>query len=416
MSQRPADDEFRLAALSADELAALASAATGRPMVAAAMSVRPIDYAWGSPATAGLWRVDVRDVPDRAVSASFFVKLLRHPRLWPGLSRLPDEESRRNFIDVFPWRFELDMYEAGIADALPPGLRVPILHAAKQRGSDHIALWLEYVDQEPGPWQLSDYGRAAYLLGRMAALRREGAAVNANLPDICREGMPGRSLRFYASTRIFRAAQPALREGAFWRHPVVAAALTRVGDPRLPAEMSALAERVPAILDMLDALPQTHAHGDASPQNLLRPRGESGTLVVIDWAFGDVQPVGFDLGQLLVGLAHAGETDPGELAAIDAAIFPAYLDGLADEDYEVDPGLVRLGYLGSLAVRSALCAIPLELLSGSEADILADQGGQAGEAERLQGLFASRLRLTRVMIDLAKEVDPGVLARVPAGG
>jgi Phosphotransferase enzyme family len=408
MSQRPTDDEFRLAALRADELAALASAATGRPMGAAAMSVRPIDYAWGSPATAGLWQVDVRDVPDRgAVSASFFVKLLRHPRLWPGLSRLPDEESRRNFIDFFPWRFELDMYEAGIADALPPGLRVPTLHTAKQRGSDHIALWLEYVDQEPGPWQLSDYGRAAYLLGRMAALRHDGAAVNANLPDICRVGMPGRSLRFYASTRIFRAAEPALREGAFWRHPVVAAALTRVGDPRLPAEMSALAERVPAILDMLDALPQTHAHGDASPQNLLRPRGESGTLVVIDWAFGDVQPVGFDLGQLLVGLAHAGQTEPGELAAIDAAIFPAYLDGLADEDYEVDPGLVRLGYLGSLAVRSALCAIPLELLSGSEA---------ASPADQLQALFVSRLRLTRVMLDLAKEADPGVLARVTAGG
>ena len=408
MSQRPTDDEFRLAALSADELAALASAATGRPMSAAAMSVQLIDYAWGSPATAGLWRVDVRDVPDRgAVSASFFVKLLRHPRLWPGLSRLPDEESRRNFIDFFPWRFELDMYEAGIADALPPGLSVPTLHTAKQRGPDHIALWLEYVDQEPGPWQLSDYGRAAYLLGRMAALRRDGAAVNASLPDICRVGMPGRSLRFYASTRIFRAAQPALREGAFWRHPVVAAALTRVGDPQLPAEMSALAARVPAILDMLDALPQTHPHGDASPQNLLRPRGESGTLAVIDWAFGDVQPVGFDLGQLLVGLAHAGETDPGDLAAIDAAIFPAYLDGLADEDYEVDSRLVRLGYLGSLAVRSALCAIPLELLSGSEA---------ASPAGQLQALFASRLRLTRVMLDLAKEVDPGVLARLPAGG
>jgi hypothetical protein len=158
---------------------------------------------------------------------------------------------------------------------------------------------------------------------------------------------------------------------------------------------------------MLDALPQTHAHGDASPQNLLRPRGESGTLVVIDWAFGDVQPVGFDLGQLLVGLAHAGQTEPGELAAIDAAIFPAYLDGLADEDYEVDPGLVRLGYLGSLAVRSALCAIPLELLSGSEA---------ASPADQLQALFVSRLRLTRVMLDLAKEADPGVLARVTAGG
>jgi Phosphotransferase enzyme family len=411
MSQRTTDDQFSLAALSADQVARLASAAKGRPVCVAGTSVRPIGYDWGSPATAGLWRVDVREARDAGARAavSFFVKLLRHPRLWPGLSQLPDEESRKSFIDAFPWRFELDMYEAGIAGALPPGLRVPVLHTARHTGTDYIALWSDFVDTEPGPWQLSDYRHAAYLLGRMAARRRDGAAVNANLPDICRVGLPGRSLRFYASTRVFRAVRPSLRDGALWRHPVVAAALARAGDPELPAEMSALAERVPAILDMLDGLPQTHAHGDASPQNLLRPRGEPGTLVVIDWGFGDLLPIGFDLGQLLVGLAHAGETDPGELTAIDAAIFPAYLDGLADEDYEVDPRLVRAGYVGGLAARSALCGIPVELLAASAA-------GRPDGGQDLQELFASRLRLTRVMIDLAKELDLGVLARVPVSG
>jgi hypothetical protein len=106
---------------------------------------------------------------------------------------------------------------------------------------------------------------------------------------------------------------------------------------------------------------------------------------VIDWGFGSLLPVGFDLGQLLVGLAHAGRSDPSALPDIDAAIFPAYLDGLVAEDYRAAPAQVRLGYLGSLAARSALSALPLELLSRPL--------GEDAEAE-----FLHRLRLTRALI------------------
>ena len=234
--------------------------------------------------------------------------------------------------------------------------------------------------------------------------RKDGAAVNARLPGICRVGLPGESLRFYARHRLMHGTLPVLRDAGLWRHPVIATALRQVGDPALPEDMRALADRLPKILDLLADLPQTHAHGDASPQNLLRPAGEAGALVVIDWGFGDLLPIGFDLGQLLVGLAHAGETDPDELPAIDAAIMPRYLDGLADEGYDVHPGLVRTGYLGGLAVRSALCALPLELLS------------EPVQTDEMVAVLATRLRLTRVMVDLAREVEPGVLARMPTGG
>lgn len=403
--QRVGDDQFSRAALTIEVLAGLASADAGRPVPAAGMSVTPINYDWGSPATAGLWRVGLRQLRDENVSCtSFFVKLLRHPRLWPALSLLPDEEGRRSFVEFFPWRFELDMYESGIADALPPGLRMPALHAVKHADADHIALWFEYVDQQTGRWGLADYRRAAYLLGRMAARRRDGAAVNARLPGLCRVGLPGESLRFYVRNRVTLATLPGLRDPGLWRHPTIQAALRHVADPALPDDMRALSDRLPAILDLLAALPQTHGHGDASPQNLLRPAGEPGTLVVIDWGFGDLLPIGFDLGQLLVGLAHTGETDPDELAAIDAAIMPGYLDGLADEGYEVDARLVRTGYLGGLAVRSALCALPVEQLS------------EPARNDDQLALFATRLRLTRVMVDLVEEVKPGVLARMPAGG
>ncbi|HEX7993086.1 MAG TPA: phosphotransferase [Streptosporangiaceae bacterium] len=402
MSEPRLDDQFSLAALTMPELAGLVHGDVGTPVPADEMSVTPINYDWGSPATAGLWRVGLRQLRGAEISRTwFFVKLLRHPRLWPALSLMPDE-GRASFVENFPWRFELDMYESGIADALPPGLRMPVLHTIKHVDADHIAMWFEYVEQQPDSWQLADYSRAAYLLGRLAARRKDGAAINARLPGLCRVGLAGESLRFYVRKRVTEATLPALRDPGLWRHPSIETALNRVSDPALPDEMQALASRLPAILDLLDALPQTHAHGDASPQNLLRPVEEPGTLVVIDWGFGDLLPIGFDLGQLLVGLAHAGETDPDELAAIDSAIMPAYLEGLADEHYDIDARLVRTGYLGGLAVRSALCALPLERLS------------EPGQTDEQVEFLATRMRLTRVMVDLAKEVDQGVLARIPA--
>jgi len=407
-------EPFGLASLPPAALAEVTGAAVGRAVRAprARATVIPYDYR-GSPATAGLWRVEVSGryagaagQDDRApgpVRCTYFVKLLRHPRRWPGLAYLPDQATRDEFVNFFPWRFELDMYQSGIAAVLPDGMRVPRLHHVKRAGEDHIALWLEFIPEREAPWDLGDYRRAAFLLGRLAARRKEGAEVNRLLPAMSSEvPLVGSALRYFTDRRVLRGVLPALREGRIWDHPLASAALDRAGDAALPADMLALAGRLPEVLDRLDRLPQTYAHGDASPQNLLLPAGEPGTLVVIDWGFGSLLPIGFDLGQLLVGLAHAGKSGPASLPDIDAAIFPGYLDGLAAEDYPAAPAQVRLGYLGGLAARSALSALPLELLSGPP-----DRQAQAE--------FLGRLRLTRTMIDLTAEVTATEPNLLPAG-
>jgi Phosphotransferase enzyme family len=299
----------------------------------------------------------------------------------------------------FPWRFELDMYQSGIGSLLPPGMRMPVLHHVKHAGDDHIGLWWEFITQRPGPWQLDDYRRAAYLLGRLAARRREGAAANNCLPAVARDHSAGSALRTYTQTRVMRGMLPMLRHGSLWRDPAIAGALRQAGDPGLPDAMLALAARLPRILDMLDALPQTHAHGDASPQNLLLPADEPGTVVVIDWGFGTLLPIGFDLGQLLTGLAQAGQADPAELPGIDAVIFPSYLDGLAVEDYHAREHEVRAGYIGGMAARSALVALPFELLGGPGPGL-----GGTGPSEDAPAQIVRRLRLTRVLVDMAGEI------------
>lgn len=395
------DELFGLASLTPAELAEITSAAVGRAIQLSGQRVTPIPYDWGSPATAGLWRVDVSAQPSPAsghdaqadpVSYAYFVKLLRHPRLWPGLADLPGQAARDEFVEYYPWRFELDMYECGIGDVLPAGMRTPRLHHVTKPDGDHLGLWWEFVPERPAPWDLADYGRAAFLLGRLAARRRDGADANRLLPPVCRQAHPpGSALRFFTERRVLRGILPALQAGQIWEHPLADAALRQSGDMALPTDMLALAGRLPVVLDMLDRLPQTYAHGDASPQNLLLPASEPGAIIIIDWGFGSLLPIGFDLGQLLVGLAHAGASDPAALPDIDAAIFPAYLEGLAAEDYPVVPAQVRLGYLGALAARSALSALPLELLSRPL--------DQDAEAE-----FLYRLRLTRALIAMTADI------------
>jgi len=408
------DEPFGLASLPPVALAEVTGAAVGRAVRAASALATAIPYDYsGSPATAGLWRVEVSgryagaagqdDGAPGPVRYAYFVKLLRHPRRWPGLAYLPDQATRDEFVNFFPWRFELDMYECGIAAVLPEGMRVPQLHHVKRADEDHLALWLECIPERDAPWDLGDYRHAAFLLGRLAARRREGAEVNRLLPAMPSDvPLIGSVLRYFTDRRVLRGVLPALREGRIWDHPVASAALAQAGDAALPADMLALAGRLPGLLDQLDRLPQTYAHGDASPQNLLLPASEPGTLVVIDWGFGSLLPIGFDLGQLLVGLAHAGKSGPASLPAIDAAIFPAYLDGLAAEDYPAVPSQVRLGYLGGLAARSALSALPLELLSRPP-----DRQAQAE--------FLARLRLTRTMIDLTAEITAAEPDFLPAG-
>ena len=387
-----AEEVLGPAALTGAEIGRMTSAITGMPQRAADVRMTPLDCDPGSPATGGLWQVDVLDSAGAAVYA-YFVKLLRHTRLWPGLKYLPDDASRAEFIDFFPWRAELEMHQSGIAAVLPDGMRAPVLHHVKYADADHIALWWEFVPQRPEPWQSADYRRAAYLLGRLAARRRDGADVNQALPAVARVPHPeGSALRYFTERRVYLGALPYLRDEALWRHPVLAAALERTGDHALPGELLALGGRLPRILDLLDTLPQTHAHGDASPQNLLLPANEPDTIVVIDWGFGTLLPVGFDLGQLLAGLAQAGKADPGDLSVIDPVIFDGYLAGLHAEGYEAEPVVVRTGYLGGLAARSALCTLPLELLTSAT---------PTGETV---ASFVHGLRLARVLVDLASQL------------
>ena len=124
----------------------------------------PVPYAFGSPATAGIWRV-------RAGDREWCVKEIRHPSHWPGLARMP-QAMAEHFVREFPWRFELDMELSGIGAVMPPGLRTARLDHLHAPDDQHASMWWEWIDDRGSPWTPDQYVAAARALGRLAARRR----------------------------------------------------------------------------------------------------------------------------------------------------------------------------------------------------------------------------------------------------
>lgn len=180
-----------------------------------------------------------------------------------------------------------------------------------------------------------------------------------------------------------------LSDDRTWRRSPLTAALAAPGDGdgALQNDLLELARRVPRLFDMLDELPQVMFHGDASPQNLLPTAKDPDEFVVIDWMLGGLAAVGWDLGQLLIGHAHAGTLRVEEMPALRLALADAYTAGLAEEGVIVDVAAVRAGLDAALVVRGAFTALPLERLSEPS-------------TPALRTLIAERLRLTRYLVDV----------------
>ncbi|WP_405061492.1 aminoglycoside phosphotransferase family protein [Kribbella sp. NBC_01505] len=375
-----------LDALTADELTELGRTVAGVPNARIdAVRVEVVDYPIGTPSTEGLYRVfGTAD----GVAWSCFVKQLQSARHWAHIAMVPDG-FREEFIQNLPWELEIAVHRSGMAKLLPDGMRLPKLYRVDLYDDDRGTLWMENVIPEPGPWPISRFERAAYLLGRLSA-RRQPHLVEPLLPRGT-VTTPGIALRYYTGGRVLMSAVPALANPETWKHPLLAEAVSNLGDHKLRDDLLALSARLPAVLDALDALPQCYQHGDASPQNLLVPQGSPDEFVVIDWGFDCPQAVGFDLGQLLVGLAHAGELSPDALPAVHKVILKAFLSGLAEEGMQVTEEQVLYGYLGSLCARATFTALPLEEITKPTDPITA-------------ALFEQRVQLTRALVDLVSPV------------
>lgn len=303
---------------------------------------------------------------------SFVVKIARSPRYSPLWETIPPE-FHDEVMHELPWRAEADVYGSTLNTLLPAGLRMPVVYAIEQLGDDRVALWMEDVADPGTPWDREDYRGAAAALGRMAGRVRAESAPDA-LP------LQRRHLRAYFQGRVLFGTMPALRDDDTWSHPLIG----DHADPALRGDLEDLAVLAPAVLDRLEQLPDALAHGDACPQNLLRPIDDDGVFVAIDWTFAGFSAIGMDAGQLLAGHAESGELDPTELPGLLDDIVAGYSDGLLEEYGDLDPAQARFGAIGNLVIRSAFTALPVEMLEAGEDD----------------AFFARRAAYARFLVDL----------------
>ena len=141
-------------------------------------------------------------------------------------------------------------------------------------------------------------------------------------------------------------------------------------------------------MDRLDALPQCIPHGDASPQNLLVPRDAPMEFRAIDVAFHAHCPIGMDLGQLLVGLVHAGRLEVAALPGLAELVTTAYLEGLIDEGWSGTASDIGVGFVGAMLIRTGFDSLRYDLLGDGEPP-----------AE-----FTARVELTRWIAEMAHQV------------
>ena len=368
-------------ALDEPGLTEVVSTALGRPVRLAGFQTTAVAYKPGSPATGALLRVAGTTTDGQPWSV--FLKVLQHPRHWPRLGQLP-AEIRQPFLDNFPWRGELVAWEPGFADRLPPGMRLPRLYRLADLGDDRLAVWMENVRTLDDPWDPPRFARAAHALGRLAGRRSDPALLAAS-------GLPaGTGLRYYSQSRVELSGLPLLERDEVWAHPLVAEAGRRPapGRPARPwrpgcRSSSTAWTPCPRRCPTATPVPRTCWSRPTTPTPSWPSTCRSRTP----------RRSGFDLGQLLVGLTHAGLLPAAALPEVHNVLVPAFTDGLHAEGGRATVDEVTWGYVASLAVRAGFTSLPFERLSELPTPALA-------------ATFGERAALTRVIADLALALPP----------
>ncbi|MCD2190629.1 phosphotransferase [Actinomycetospora soli] len=326
----------------------------GRRVVdVAVQAVGCIAHVATAPTTAGLHRVSVlaRTADGERVPVGVVAKVLRPARF--GLPPQMPDDARDHLDRVIPWRLEAEVVTTVPPDRFPPGLRLPAPVALTER-DEEIVLWQEEVEVADRPWTAEDVVRAAGLLGRLAA-RRARDVVPWTGPSF---------VRSFLDDAVRSWAAPLLLAPGAWEHPEFAAAVERGLEEPVRALLDDLAtDDAPGVAPWA-TVPVLPAHGDPTPDNLLRPAADPGSFVAIDWASATSAPVGWDVVPLVLGRAEAGRASAAEAVAVLPRALDAYADGLAAEGYEIDRAVLTAAVRALTRMRYGVTVLPLDALIG----------------------------------------------------
>jgi len=328
--------------------------------------------------TAGRYRVrGVARTPTGDQPFSFFVKVVQSWGRTPAFAFVP-VEMREMALASLPWDVEPRIYRSDLAARLPEGFTMPRAYAVLDIDDESAALWIEEIDAVDVVWGKERFVHAARLLGRLAGSESVSATTTVG------RGAAQRLVRGYAEGRVAGQIVPALCSDDLWAHPLMSGTF----DDELRADLLAAVDELDAIVEELESAPVATMHGDACTNNLLVQR-TGDDLVLIDFGFWGEGPVGFDLGQLLVGEVQTGDRPASDLAVLEPDCVAAYVEGLSQEGFTADLDTVRRAHALQMLLFSGLSSPPLEHLDSPPTD-------------ELRRWTAERAAAARFMVDLVR--------------
>ena len=246
------------------------------------------------------------------------------------------------------WRREVEVYRDRDLRASMRGTGLDLPGARVVEDEHGATLWLEDVGGTAGPdFTLADHVATAAALGRWQG-----------------RSMPQRPWASRGFLREYATSRPAdlclVDDDAAWDQPLVREnwpAGLRQGWARL---LGARHELFAA----MDALPRTVCHLDAWVSNAIRR--PDGTVVLVDWAFAGDGAVGEDLGNWLPDAVFDLFWPAERLGELEAACFPAYLQGLREAGWEGSDAQARLGVSASCV--KYIWLLPLLLAQASRSE------------------------------------------------
>jgi hypothetical protein len=276
------------------------------------------------------------------------------------------------------WKRDPLAYQSGTLDKLPAQVTAPRCIEVGENADGSVWMCMEEIkDEHARPWSLELYAQAARQLGELNGTYLAGRALPSEAwitHDWLRK-----YLQKAAPMIEFIRLNPA--------HPVVNAMLPGI---TLPLTLAVWDEHQ-RILTKLGRMPQTFCHQDAFERNMFY-RGRE--LVLIDWNFAGIAPVGTELAAL-VGVAFGLAKFPvSQARELDQACFENYLEGLRQAGFQPDPRQVRLCYCLTVTLRYVIGATVGEMLPG----LL----NQATREHWVEGMQQDQ--------DYAGESDPGIVA------
>jgi hypothetical protein len=366
-----------------------------------AWTARPMAYSNISPELRSLHRVQgtARDAGTE-IPWSLIVKVFERPQD-------PKEPGYLEPRHYQYWQREPLAYASGFLADLPGGLRAVECYGVDTRSDSVTWAWLEDLrDTYAEGWPLARFAMAARHLGEF-----NGAFL---------AGRPLPAAPWLADARSvdvqWSASNPDIGPEvlAFLEQPpkvVNPAARSAFASMDELASLRAWLTNQDAFADALERLPQTFCHNDCIGPNLFsirRPEGTDAT-VAIDWALTGIGPIGSEVANLIGGSPAFFRYPGTKVEALETAAFDEYLEGLRAAGVDIDPRLVRFGYVGKLLF-SWGAVVPIWLrwaldpadarwvetfwkrspdhIATQYAPLLTFLGRRAGEAEELRSTLA----------------------------